>query len=420
VKDTINNALITNDATVLGLLFLVLGFIYFTSHSENSTFKKFYKFCPALLLCYFLPGILNTADVINGEHSKLYFVASRYLLPACLVLLTLNIDIQGIKNLGPKAVIMFFTGTFGIVIGGPIALFITLKFFPSIFESVGIDQAWRGMSTIAGSWIGGGANQAAMKEVFSANDLIFSMMVVVDVLVASAWMAVLLFMADKKDVIDLKNNADNSSITDLQKKLESYQEANKQYTTHYHLMIICSLAFGATGLAHLGADIFVPFIKENMPFLSKFSLTSKFFWVIVLATTFGLIASFTRLRKLEGVGASKVGSVFLYVLVASIGMKMNIIEIFKNPGLFFVGGIWMVIHATLMLIVAKIIRAPIFFMAVASQANVGGAASAPVVASAFHPSLAPVGVLLAVLGYAVGTYAAWICGQLMSWVTTVV
>jgi uncharacterized membrane protein len=101
------------------------------------------------------------------------------------------------------------------------------------------------------------------------------------------------------------------------------------------------------------------------------------------------------------------------VLVATIGMKMDLMAIFENPGLFLVGLIWMTIHAILLIGVAKLIKAPFFFMAVGSQANVGGAASAPIVASAFHPSLAPVGVLLAVLGYAVGTYGAWFCGMLM-------
>ena len=118
-------------------------------------------------------------------------------------------------------------------------------------------------------------------------------------------------------------------------------------------------------------------------------------------------------RQYEGAGASTIGSIFLYILVATIGMKMNALAILDAPGIFLLGLIWMLIHVILLLIVAKIIRAPFFFVAVGSQANVGGAASAPVVASAFHPSLAPVGVLLAVLGYALGTYAAWLCGILM-------
>jgi uncharacterized membrane protein len=179
---------------------------------------------------------------------------------------------------------------------------------------------------------------------------------------------------------------------------------------------ICAVGFGLTGLAHFGADWLAPAIAENYPQLEKFSLTSTFFWIVVISTTGGLILSFTPVRKLEGSGASKIGSLFLYVLVATIGMQMDVLSIFDNPGLFLVGMIWMSIHATIMIVVAKLIRAPFFFMAVGSQANVGGAASAPIVASAFDPALAPVGVLLAVLGYGLGTYGAWLCGILMQFV----
>jgi uncharacterized membrane protein len=148
------------------------------------------------------------------------------------------------------------------------------------------------------------------------------------------------------------------------------------------------------------------------------SLTSSFFWLIVISTTIGLILSFTKARKLEGVGASRFGSVFIYVLVATIGMKMNVSEVFDNLGLFFVGLIWMSIHVLLLVVVARLIKAPFFFVAVGSQANVGGAASAPIVASAFDTALAPVGVLMAVMGYALGTYGALICAGFMKYVTT--
>ena len=178
-------------------------------------------------------------------------------------------------------------------------------------------------------------------------------------------------------------------------------------------MVILGFGFGITGLCHLMADGIAPWIQETAPFLERFSLTNKFFWLIVLATTIGLSLSFTKVRNLEGAGASRVGSVFIYILVATIGMKMNVTKILDNPGLFVVGGIWMIFHVGLLFVVARLIRAPYFFLAVGSKANIGGAASAPVVAAAFHPSLAPVGVLLAVLGYALGTYGAWLCGILM-------
>lgn len=404
-------ALITNDATTLGILFAVLGLIFYTESLKS--FSTFYKFVPGLLLCYFIPGLLNTFNIIDGESSRLYFVASRYLLPSVLILLTLSVDLKGIIGLGPKALIMFLTGTVGVIIGGPVAILFTKTFFPEMVDEVGADQLWRGMTTVAGSWIGGGANQASMKEIFNVSDQAFSIFVVVDVLVANAWMAILLILAGKQKSVDAFLGSDTTAIEKLKEKMESEQKAHAKLPTTTNIMIIAAVGFGFCGLSHLLSDLITPFIKAEAPGLAKFSLTSSFFWLIVFATSFGVILSFTKARRLEHYGASKMARVMLYVLIATIGMHMNVAEIFNHSGVFFIGFVWMIIHATLMLTVGKLIKAPLFFIAVGSQANIGGAASAPIVASVFHPSLASVGVLLAVLGYVLGTYGAWLCGQLM-------
>jgi len=409
----IENPLITNDAVVLGLLISILAFIFTTARSENNFWKNFYKFVPALLLCYFIPSIFNSFGIINGDQSKLYFVASRYLLPSSLVLLTISIDLPEIKKLGSKAIIMFLAGTIGIMVGGPISLFLVSILSPEIIGGGGPEVVWRGLATVAGSWIGGGANQAAMKEIFNVGDSIFSSMIAVDVIVANIWMAFLLYGAGVSSKIDRWLQADSSSIINMRKKIEKYQSQIMKIPDLTDILQLLSLCFGVTAVAHLGSDIITPFIKNNAPGLSRFSLTSNFFWIIVISTTIALFLSFTKVKNLEGVGASRVGSVFLYILITTIGMKMNILAIFDRPSLFIIGLLWMLIHVTIMILVAKIIKAPFFFLAVGSQANVGGAASAPIVASAFHPSLAPVGVLLAVLGYALGTYGAWICGVLL-------
>jgi len=405
--------LITNDATILGFLALMLGFVFYTAHCKVRFWQKFYSVVPAVLVCYFLPSLLNTFGVIRGEESNIYYVASRYLLPACLVLLTISVDLKAIARLGNKAVILFFTGTLGIVVGGPIALMIVASFSPELLGVEGPEAVWKGMTTVAGSWIGGSANQAAMKEIYGAGDKIFSAMVTVDVIVANLWMAVLLIMSGKAKVIDERTGADTSAISELKEKVENFHAKHARIATLPDLMIILAIGLGVTGFAHLFADTITPYFVANHPDLARFSFHSKFFWMIVFATTVGITLSFTRLRELEGVGASRVGSAFLYILIASIGMKMDVTMIADTPVYFVIGVVWMLIHAGLMLFVAKLIKAPLFYMAVGSQANVGGAASAPVVASAFHPSLAPVGVLLAVLGYTVGTYMAWLCGQIL-------
>ena len=412
-----NDPFITNDAVVLGLLIGILAFVFITSESKHPLWLKFYKYVPTLLLCYFIPSLFNSFGVISGENSKLYFVASRYLLPTSLALLTISIDIPEIKKLGSKAIVMFVTGTLGIIIGGPISIIVVSFIAPSIIHDAGIEQVWRGLSTVAGSWIGGGANQAAMKEVFNVGDTIFSSMIAVDVIIANIWMAFLLYGVGISNKLDKWFSADASSIMKLKEKVEMYGFQIERIPNLTDTIKVFAVGFGITALAHLGADFIAPLIKRSAPFLSKFSLTSGFFWLIVLSTSIALTLSFTRVRELEGIGASRYGSFFIYILVATIGMKMDITAIFHNPGLFLIGFIWMLFHAISLIIMAKLINAPFFFLAVGSQANVGGAASAPIVASAFHPSLAPVGVLLAVLGYALGTYGAWLCGVLLQLVS---
>lgn len=408
-----STALITNNAVILGLLAIILGFVFYTSNLKEGFWSKFYKYVPALLMCYFLPSLLNTFGIVDGNNNDVYSVAKYFLLPACLVLLTLSIDLKSIAGLGKKAIIMFLTGTVGVVIGGPIALLATATFMPELLGVAGPEAVWRGMAALAGSWIGGGANMVAMKEIYGAGGEIFTIMVTVDIVVANLWMAGLLYLAARHKQIDAATGADTSSIDRLIDKVQKFEAEHARKPELRDIMILIAFAFGATGLAHFAADLLVPFFIEHFPELKKFSLHSKLFWIIVLVTTVGLGLSFTKARQFEAVGASKIGSSFLYILVATIGLHMDITKIVEAPKYVVIGLIWMAVHIGLLFLVAKIIKAPVFYVAVGSKANIGGAASAPVVASAFHSALAPVGVLLAVLGYALGTYMAWLCGQLL-------
>jgi uncharacterized membrane protein len=403
----------TNDATVLGLLLLVLALVFYSSTIQTRFWQRFYTIIPPLLLCYFIPGLLNSFGVISGNESKLYTVVSQYFLPACLVYFTISMDIKALLRLGPKALMVFLAGALGVMIGGPIAVFVVKLISPETVGGIGADATWRGLATIAGSWIGGGANQTALKEVFQPSDKLFSQAIAVDVIVAEIWMAVLIYGAGFSKKIDQWTGADASAIEALKDKLEKEQQESQHVSTLNDLVLIAAIGFGTTGLAHLLADHIAPFIKNNYPSLEKFSLTSSFFWVVALVTMMGIGLSFTRLRRVEFAGASRIGSLFLYVLIATIGMKMDLFAIAENPMLFLVGLIWIAVHAVVIMVVAKAIKAPFFFAAVGSQANIGGAASAPVVAAAFHPSLASVGVLLAILGYALGTYGGYLTGLMM-------
>ena len=420
--------LITDDAVILGILLVILAVIFKTASIQQGFWKKFYTICPSLLLCYFIPSLLGTFDIVatKSDGSKLYDpVAKNYLLPTSLVLLTLSIDLKGILGLGPKALILFLTGTVGIVIGGPLAILIVASFSPDLVGGEGAEAVWKGMATCAGSWIGGGANQVAMKETFKVGDSIYSSMIAVDVIVANVWMAGLLLIARKSKRIDQHIGADTSSVDSLRDKISAYQAEILRIPKTVDTLMVLAAGFAVTAMAHFLSGVIVEWFDgihrgivggENtgeQSWVSRMSLNGKFFWLVVLATTGGLLLSFTRLRKLEGVGASRIATIFLYLLVVTVGLNMNIKAVYENPGYFLIGGIWMAFHVILLVAVTWLIKAPVFFMAVGSKANIGGAVSAPIVAAAFHPSLAPVGALLAVLGYALGTYAAWLCGLMM-------
>lgn len=255
-----------------------------------------------------------------------------------------------------------------------------------------------------------------MKEIFSVEENLFAVMIVVDVVVANVWMGLLLYGASITDKLDKWLKADTSAIIELQNKMSAFQKDVERIPDTKSWLYLLTLAFVGVALSHLGADLITPWLTKYTDILTAWRLTalnSSFFWIALLSTTIGLVLSFTRLRNFEGMGASRLGSVFLYILVATIGMQMNLKEVFQNMGLFLVGFVWMCVHGLLLVLVARWIKAPFFFMAVGSQANIGGATSAPIVAAAFNPALAPVGVLLAVLGYALGTYGAIICAYLM-------
>jgi uncharacterized membrane protein len=406
------------DTVVFGILLILVALVFYTSSKKEGFWASFYKYVPALLMCYFLPALLNSFGVISDHYSQSYYIASRYLLPAALVLMTLSIDLKAIANLGPKALIMFGTGTVGIIIGGPLAILLIATFSPETVGGMGPDAVWKGLATLAGSWIGGGANQTAMYEIFEYNPSKYGAMVLVDIVVANLWMAILLLGIGKSDRIDRWLKADNSAIERLKERVSSYAASINRNPSLTDLMVLLGIGLGGVAIAHFGADAISNGLKNTFESVrnkesSLSSFGSQFFWLISIATLIGVVLSYTKLRNYEGAGASKIGSVFIYILVATIGMKMDLGAIFENPLLILVGIIWMAIHAGLLILVAKLIRAPYFFLAVGSQANVGGAASAPVVASAFHPSLATVGVLLAVFGYVVGTYGALLCARLM-------
>lgn len=382
-----------NDAYgLIAVLIIIPAVLFFLA--EKTFLAGFFKKVPLLVFAYFVPSLLSSFGVIPTS-APIYDSVMTFVLPASLLLLTLAVDLKGIINLGPKAVILFFAATAGIIIGGPISLFVFHDYLPP--------DIWKGFAALAGSWTGGGVNFVAVGKMVEADETMLGMMVIVDVIVAYTWTGILMYLAGSYQKIDKKLKADNTSVEELKHKVEAFQNQTARVSSTSDFMILLGVAFGLTWIAgQLGG------------YLPTFGgILSAFSWKIIIITFAGVALSFTKFRNYEGAGASKLGTLMLYMLIGVIGAGADFSKVAEYPMLIAAGALWMVIHAVIVITVMKLTKAPLFFMAVGSQANVGAVASAPIVASAFHPALATVGVLLGVLGYVIGTYAGILSAWLM-------
>jgi len=406
--------ILTDPAGVLAVLLAVLAVIFWLT--QHPVIGRVFKIVPALVFCYFVPTSLTTLGIIP-DSSPLYSWIKAFVLPAALLLLILSLDLPGILRLGPKAVIMLLAGTTGVVIGGPIALWLCQHFLTGRWALP--PDAWQGMAALSGSWIGGGANFVAIGEIAGTSDAMLATMVIPDVFVASIWMGTLLYLSGHQRKIDAWSGANTTAIDDLKQRMIEFQQRVNRIAALPDLMMILALGFVGSYLSYWAGGELSAWISEfaqhsDSGIVKDFSKSvGASTWKYIIVTALGVALSFSRARNLEGAGASKLGSVMIYLLVACIGASAGASADFRKiveaPGFIVAGFIWMAVHIIVLLTVAKLIRAPIFFVAVGSQSNIGGAASAPVVASAFHPSLAPVGALLAVAGYVLGTYAGLVC-----------
>lgn len=392
-----NHALITDPTTIIIFLATLLAFIYWLK--ETTVAKPIFDKIPFVLWIYFLPMISTTIG-ITPQSSEAYSWISNYFLPASLVLLLISSDIPTILKVGPKGLVTFFAGTIGIVIGAPISLFLFQGYLP--------EDAWMGFAALSGSWIGGGANMIAIKESVGTSDSLMGTVIIVDTMVGYGWMAVVVAFSGYQKIMDAKNKVDTSLITNINKKMELFYSERKPIDLKsLSMMLAVGLSIGAICLE----------LGTHLPQVG--AVLSSFGWTIILVLIISIFLSFTPLQKLEKQGASVVGNYMLYFLLASIGAKANLNNILDAPVFLLAGIVWISVHVIVLYTVGRLIKAPMFLIATSSQANIGGVVSAPIVASIYQPSLAPVGVLLGLLGNIVGTFFGLISAQLCAWVAGV-
>lgn len=387
-------ALLTDPMAVFAYLAAVLGLIFWLSGVPR--LAKLFRVTPPVIYAYFVPTLSTTVG-ITPSASPAYDWMIRYLLPVALLLLMITIDLRSVAKLGWMALVMVLAGTAGIVLGGPIAL---LLFGPWLPEG-----AWMGFAALSGSWIGGTANMVAIAESVGTPDSLMGPIIVVDTVVGYGWMGVLLFFSGWQHRWDRRINARTAALDETNRRLAE-AEARRYPVSLPWLAAITGVGFaGAVAAVALG---------DAMPTLGDPTIISKTTWAVLIVVTGGLILSFTPMSRLEEHGASRIGYLALYLLLTAIGARADLAAVLAAPAFLAAGIVWLAVHAGLLLLVARLIRAPLFFVATGSMANVGGAASAPVVAGVYHPAMAPVGLLMAVVGYILGIYAALAAAWLLA------
>jgi uncharacterized membrane protein len=386
-------ALLSDPTAVAAYLAGLIALVFWLSGLPR--LARIFDITPPVIYAYFLPT-LSTTFGITPASSPAYDWMVRYLLPFALLLLMITIDLRAIARMGTTALVMMLGGTFGIVIGGPIAFLLFGSFLP--------EESWKGLAALSGSWIGGTANMVAIAESVGTPDSILGPIIVVDTVVGYGWMGVLLLLSGYQKKFDARMGARTDAIEETNRRIEALATQRRPLDTRMAVVIV-GLGF-ASAVAAVAAG-------ARLPAVGTPTIISSTTWAVLIVVTGGLLFSFTRVRSLEEWGASKVGYAGLYLLLGAIGARADLKAVLAAPAFLATGIVWIAIHALILLGLARLIRAPLFFFATGSMANVGGAASAPVVAGVYHPAMAPVGLLMAVAGYILGIYGGLACAYLL-------
>ncbi len=387
-------ALITEPTAVFAWLASLVALIFWLSSLPR--LRKLFELTPPVIYAYFVPTLSTTLG-ITPPASSAYDWTIRYLLPMALLLLMITVDLRSLVRLGPMALFMLVTGTVGILAGAPIALIIFGPFLP--------EESWRGLAALSGSWIGGSANMMAIARSVGTPDSLLGPIIVVDTVVGYGWMGLLLLFSGWQHRFDDRTRARTSAIEQTNRRLVE-MASHRHPIELWHVIVILGLG--------LGGAVFGVVLGRQLPVLGDPTIISHTTWAVLIVVTGGLLLSFTPVARLEEVGASRIGFTALYLMMAAVGAQADLKAVLEAPAFVGAGVLWIGIHALVLYIGARLVRAPLFFVATASMANIGGPASAPVVAGIYHPAMAPVGLLMAVGGYALGIYGGLVCAWMLS------
>lgn len=383
--------MITHPLLIVLVLVAIEALVLWLSRHERT--RRWFELLPAVFWIYFLPMLAATFGLLTAK-SPVYGLITTYLLPASLVLLLLPVDIKAILRLGPTALAIFFIGAAGMMAGAVLAF--------ALFKPLVGPEFWSGFGALSASWTGGSANMIAVKEALSVPDAVFAPMVIVDTVVPYLWMGLLIAMVGRQGAFDRRMRADPTILDHLGERAAAHIAASGGKRTWGGIVLALLVAGAGSGLAHL--------VAKELPRIGD--VVTGYTWTILIVSLIGIGLSLSPARDLERSGATRTGYDLLFFVLTAIGAKASVASIGSALVLIAAGLLIVAVHAVFLLVGARLLRAPMFLVAAASQANIGGVASAPVVAEVYHPGLASVGLLLAILGNIVGTWLGIICAQL--------
>ncbi len=374
--------------TFLVLISIVSFAYYWSVRHQNS---KLIRILPTPLWCYIPPTILATLGILPSE-SVVYDLVSAYVLPACLIFLLMTTDLKSFKRIGRLALVAMLIGSGTIIIGGTCAF--------ALFRTPIGPESWKAIGTLTASWIGGTANMIAVKQALGLSDNIFGALFISDITTVYLWMTLLMLLSGHQERIDRFLRADHSHLNQYFAEEPSEPQTRQPKTSllprfgsSFFLLVV---GFCVGGIAY--------FLGQRMPEIRM--TVSHSTWTIILVTTFGLLLSAAPYAKRQSTRATNFGYFFLYLILATTGAKANLAAILKAPLFLAMAFTLVVVHGALFLLVGRLLRVPIAILATASQANVGGIASTPIVASTFDRKLVPIAILLALFGNAAANYLA--------------
>lgn len=382
--------MIENGFTYLAVLMMLSAIVVFI---EKKSQHKIFDYLPAIVIIYFLVMLLSTFGLWEKTDSvtAVYKTLKSHLLPAMIFLMLLLADMREIFKLGKKMLLTFFLASLSIAIGF-IGMF-------ALFHSHFGPESWKPFAALSGSWMGGTANMVAIQGALDLPDSAMGYTLLIDSIDYAIWVMILLALVPFAKKFNVWSKADTSLIDEVGKRL-AIKEEEKKPMDFASLFFLLGFALCVSALAQYGAS-----------YLPSTNFLTNTTWVVIIATLLGIVFAMTPLAKISG--SSELANIMLYLIIALIASRANFAELTQAPMYILAGFVIIAIHVVIMLIFAKLFKLDLFTLGVASLANIGGIASAPILASAYSKALIPIGVLMAMLGYILGTFGGLMVGKIL-------